>query len=310
VSAAIETFECFGGRCSVRVTGDGGGPTAAVEEAKRTMLLAHSTLSRFDPTSELSRLNRDPRHTVPVSPLLRRVVAAALAAGLRSGGLVDATLVGEIEAAGYARSRSFDGAAELEGMPAAHPAGPDPRAGWCELSVDESAGTVTRPPGLRLDPGGIAKGLMADLIGASLAGFDSYAVDCCGDLRVGGSGRREQLILVADPAGGDPLHELRIADGAVATSGINRRAWTGPDGRPAHQLIDPRSGLPAFTGVVQATAVAPTGLLAETLAKSALLVGSERAAWQLPFGGVIVECGDATRILEPLSPLLPEVLAA
>jgi thiamine biosynthesis lipoprotein len=311
MSAAVETFECFGGRCAVRVLdADAAGARSAAQEARRTLLDAHRTLSRFDPDSELSRLNADPRRVVPASPLLRKVVAAALTAGLRSGGLVDATLVGEIEAAGYAESRDFEDGAGGTTTPPSRPAGPSPRAAWCELGVDEGAGTVTRPPGLRIDPGGIAKGLMADLVGEALAGFGSFAVDCCGDLRVGGTRGREQRILVEDPAGGEPLHELRIADGAIATSGVTRRAWTGPDGRRAHQIIDPRSGLAAFTGVVQATAVAPTGLLAETLAKSALLVGPERAASHLPFGGVVVEEGGAVQIVESIGPLLTELLAA
>jgi thiamine biosynthesis lipoprotein len=308
---AVESFECFGGRCAVRVGGpDEAAATAAAREARQVLLKAHRTLSRFDPDSELSRLNRDPRPEVPASPLLRRVVAAALSAGMQSGGLVDATLVGEIEAAGYAESREFDTPADDGPAAPPHPAGPNPRAAWCRLGVDERSHTVTRPPGVRIDPGGIAKGLMADLVGESLAGFERYAVDCCGDLRVGGTAGRPRAILVDDPAGGEPLHELRIADGAVATSGITRRAWTGEDGRPAHQILDPASGRPAFTGVVQVTAVAPTGLLAETFAKAALLAGPEGAAARLPYGGVIVEAGGGVRIVEPLGSVLPEVLAA
>jgi len=308
---AVESFECFGGRCAVRI-GDPDGDTArrAARRARLTLLGAHRALSRFDPESELSRLNADPRAEVPASPLLRRVVAAALTAGLRSGGLVDATLVDEIEAAGYAASRDFDRAPAAGATPPPHPAAASPRAGWCQFAVDERAGTVTRPPGVRLDPGGIAKGLMADLVGESLAEFDSFAVDCCGDLRIGGSRGREQRVLVDDPAGGKPLHELRIADGAVATSGITRRAWTVADGRRAHQIIDPATGEPAFTGIVQATALAPTGLLAETLAKSALLAGPERAEERLPFGGVIVVDGGGAWVVEPLGALFPEVQVA
>ena len=49
-----------------------------------------AALSRFDPDSELSRLNRDPRPAVPASPLLRRAVAAALWAADYSDGLVGA----------------------------------------------------------------------------------------------------------------------------------------------------------------------------------------------------------------------------
>jgi thiamine biosynthesis lipoprotein len=312
IREAVESFECFGGRCTVRV----GDPcVAAAEEAARAARLtlsgAHRALSRFDPDSELSRLNRDPRRRVPASPLLRRVVAAALTAGLRSGGLVDATLVDEIETAGYADSRVFDtAAAASRGPDLFHPARPSARAGWCEFGVDEGSGTVTRPPGLRLDPGGIAKGLMADEIAESLANFPSFVVDCCGDLRVGGIESRLRTILVEDPAGGAPLHEVRVAEGAVATSGITRRSWVDDGGRAAHQILDPARGRPAFTGVVQATALAPTGLLAETLAKSALLVGPERAGSQLPFGGVVVEAGGAVQLFDPLPPLaLPGLVA-
>ena len=85
MSEAVDTFPCFGGRCAVRVAGGGEAErAAAVLEAKRILLDAHLALSRFDPDSELSRLNRDPREAVPASPLLRRVVGAALTAGLRS----------------------------------------------------------------------------------------------------------------------------------------------------------------------------------------------------------------------------------
>jgi thiamine biosynthesis lipoprotein len=312
IGETTESFECFGGRCAVRVTDpDKPATLAAVEGARHTLLEAHRALSRFDPDSELSRLNRDPRRTVPVSPLLRQLVAAALSAGVRSGGLVDATLVDEIEACGYAESRDFSlGPAAVHLSARGGPATPSPRAGWCELAVDERAGTVSRPPGLRVDPGGIAKGLMADLIAEALAGFRSFAVDCCGDLRVGGTAGRVRAIQVGDPSAGTPLHELRIASGAVATSGITRRSWVDADGRAAHQILDPATGLPAFTGIVQATAVAPTGLYAETLAKAALLAGPDGADAWLPYGGVIVTEDGDVRIVDALTRILPEVLAA
>jgi thiamine biosynthesis lipoprotein len=302
------SFKCFGGRCAVRVLDDDtAAAVAAVRAARAALLDAHRTLSRFDPESELSRLNRDPRSVVPASPLLRRVVAAALTAGLRSGGLVDATLVDEIEAAGYAGSRAFDRAGTHRDAPRTRAGGPSPIAGWCSLAVDERTCTVSRPPGVRIDSGGIAKGLLADLVGESLAHFEGFAVDCCGDLRVGGTAGRPRTVLVDDPAGGAPLRELRIADGAAATSGITRRAWTGDDGLPAHQILDPATGRPAFTGVVQVTALAPTGLLAETCAKAALLSGPERAGAYLSFGGVIVEDGGTVRAVDPIGALLPEV---
>ena len=74
----------------------------------------------------------------------------------------------------------------------------------------------------------------------------------------------------------------------TATSGIDRRIWWDPGGRPAHHLLDPSTGRPAYTGVVQATALAPTALAAELRAKCAVLAGPDGAAAWLPDGGVIV----------------------
>jgi thiamine biosynthesis lipoprotein len=85
----------------------------------------------------------------------------------------------------------------------------------------------------------------------------------------------------------------------VATSGIGRRAWLGPDGRPAHHLLDPATGRPAFTGVVQATAIAPTALEAEARAKAAVLAGPDEATSWLPHGGAIVFDDAAARIVAP-----------
>jgi FAD:protein FMN transferase len=308
VSEARIELECFGGRVEARA--GGAGATVALEEARARLLDAHRRLSRFDPESELSRLNRDPRTEVRASPLLRRLAAAVAEAGGRSGGLVDGTLLREIERAGYVGSlpRKVPPDALRSPLPGA-PAGPSPSADWAAVRVDEHAGTVIRPPGVKIDGGGLAKGMLADLVGADLARFDSFAVDCCGDLRLGGRAAAERRVLVEGPRGGAPVGELRLRGGGVATSGISRRAWSRADGRPAHQIIDPRRGEPAFTGVLQATAVAPTALLAEVYAKSALLAGPAAAAEWLPYGGVLVlSQGEVEAI--PASRRLPEVVGA
>jgi FAD:protein FMN transferase len=95
-------------------------------------------------------------------------------------------------------------------------------------------------------------------------------------------------VRVDDPFGRGVLHELELGAGGVATSGIGRRSWIGPDGRPAHHLLDPSTGRPAFTGVVQATALAPTALEAEVRAKAAVLAGPVQGRHWLSRGGVLV----------------------
>ena len=76
----------------------------------------------------------------------------------------------------------------------------------------------------------------------------------------------------------------------MATSGIDARLWERHDGEFAHHLIDPAAGTPAWTGLVTATALAPTALEAEALAKAALLSGpaAGRRLLRAHHGGVLV----------------------
>lgn len=300
------SFECFGGWVTLSVlAAPAMQPERALLAAEATLLDAHRRLSRFLPDSELSRLNRDRRTTVPAGPLMVELAIAAREAGRLSGGLVDATLLDRIEAAGY-RDSMVNGATTAPGDPPTDErrAGPSRGRAWDQISVDRAAGTVTRPPGVAIDSGGIAKGLLADRVGTSLEAFPAYLVDCCGDIRISGTALRTRKVLVEDPFGDEPLHTLEVRDGGVATSGITRRRWRGASGAPAHHLLDPASGEPAFTGVVQATALAPTAFLAEVHAKWALLSGSELGPSRLPHGGLLVLADGSVEPVQPRNPLV------
>jgi thiamine biosynthesis lipoprotein len=82
---------------------------------------------------------------------------------------------------------------------------------------------------------------------------------------------------------------IELRGGAVATSGIDKRLWWDSRGRPAHHLLDPATGRPAWTGVLTATAKAPTASLAEALAKAAILAGPSVGPTVLSrFGGLLI----------------------
>jgi thiamine biosynthesis lipoprotein len=246
-----------------------------------------AALSRFRPGSELCRLNADPREDAPASALLRIAVRAGLWAAQRTGGLVDPTLIGALERAGYAGDRRAPELTLAEALPLAPvraPARPHPDALWRRVQV---ADRIRRPPGLRLDTGGTGKGLAADLLAQRLGG-GRWAVDCGGDLRVNAPGEPFE-VEVRHPLSGEVVRALRMTRGAVATSGLDVRLWRRADGAPAHHLLDPATGEPAWTGLVGATALAPTALEAEALAKAALLSGPSGAArWLREHGGLAV----------------------
>lgn len=265
-------------------------------------------LSRFRPDSELSLLNRDPRREVPASALLRSLVGAGIWGAERTGGLVDPTLLGEVEAAGYASSRrglaSAPLASALAAAPPRRPARPSQAAGWRAIEVLPGAETVSRPPGLGVDSGGVGKGLAADLVAARLAGYSRYVIDCGGDIRVGGMVPDSDAveIEVLNPLTGRAAESFPLRSGALATSGLDARLWESAEGTYAHHLIDPSSGRPAWTGLVSATARAPTALEADVLAKAALLSGPVAAAELLrDHGGLTVADDGRTELIGPLN---------
>jgi thiamine biosynthesis lipoprotein len=295
-----DEFPCFAAPCAVSVIGDvpGHSAAAAVAMARSFLLDWHERFTRFTADSELSRLNADTRELVPVSDSMARLAEAVVGAGLETGGLVDGTLLGEIEAAGYRTDLGVPLTLDriLELAPPRRPAGPNPERRWERIGVGRDRRTVRRPPGIAMDSGGLVKGLAADFLARLLGDHATFSVEAAGDVRIGGAERIPRPVQATSPFDGEVMHTFSLIDAGVATSGISRRSWLGPDGTPAHHLLDPATGEPAFTGVVQATAIAPTALKAEVRAKAAVLSGPEGAPAWLPDGGLIV-LDDGTRVV-------------
>jgi FAD:protein FMN transferase len=297
-----ERFRCMGCDARVRlesaVVGDG--EMARLAAAVRGVLEdADRRLTRFDAGSELSRLNADPQGTVPVSPLVARLARSALWAGSVSGGLVDATLMDEIEGAGYATSRTGQAAAPLADALAAAPARraarPRGEPGFARIAV-LADGRIARPPGVRLDSGGLGKGLAADVAAELVPADVRCAISVGGDMALGGG---DWEVAVGGALTGVEVHRLR-ARGGVATSGIHERLWRRADGAFAHHVLDPATGEPAWTGLLAATAVARTALEAEVLAKTALLSGADGARRVLRRrGGVLQHEGGRVEVVPP-----------
>ena len=316
LSEHSRAFEIFGSWARIHV----GAPTApgmlepelAAISVEALLRKLHAGLSRFEAASALSALNGDPAERVAVDPHVALLVAAAVDAAAATDGLVDPTLLGALEHRGYARSRAGEPPAPLAEALAAAPA-PAPAtaaadASWRRIAVDRAAGTVTRPPGVRIDSGGVGKGLAADLAARRLCGYTSFCVDCGGDLRLGGSAGRPRRVAVEHPLIAGEALALELTVGGVATSGLRTRIWRRGDGY-AHHLIDPGTGESAWTGLVQATALAPTALAAEALAKAALLSGPDGARERLAeHGGVLVHDSGEVEAVGALEPAAERVV--
>jgi thiamine biosynthesis lipoprotein len=245
-------------------------------------------LSRFVPNSEINALNEDRRAAVPVTPLLAAVLDWGRTAQQTSDGVVNPALLDALLAA--------QAGVPWEGYPFLPPAPPETSA-YTVLRTEMSP-VVVRPPGTHLDLGGIAKGWIADRTLALLDAAPGALVDADGDLALRPAQDEAWTIGVGDPR--DPRSDLATlhVDGSglpthtwgLGTSGITVQAWTHGE-RHAHHLIDPGTGQPAQTDLLQVTVLAASARLAETYAKTAVILGRERGTAFLddaPVAGAIL----------------------
>ena len=256
------------------------------------------TFSRFRAESELSLVNANSGEWITVSPRFAELTEYSLQAARETDGLFDPTVLPAMIAAGY--DRDFDEV--LAGARGAlHP--PEPCGRWREVELDGRR--LRLPSGVGLDFGGVAKGWTVDLAALTAlgCGLDWTIVNAGGDLRIAGRPPERGIdVGVEDPQ--DPEQEamrLVLDAGALATSSVLARAW-GPN---LHQLIDPRTGAPAQTGVVQATVWGETCARAEILSKLALLSGPD--SLDRCSAALVLDDG---RILTSLDPMVREDVVA
>ncbi|MEP7112505.1 MAG: FAD:protein FMN transferase, partial [Ilumatobacteraceae bacterium] len=233
----------MGTMCEVLLVG---GTVALHHRARHRIEELESAWSRFRPDSEISRLNERSGEVIHLSADSFLLVARAVAGWYLTGGRYDPTVLAAIVAAGYDRSFELIDPEQKEGSPAI--AAP----GCAAIVLDGDAHTVMFPPGIGFDPGGIGKGMAADLVTEQL--LDEGAAGA--SVSLGGDGRTSG----EPPAGGwrvgignpyradEVLAVVDLAGHGVATSSRLMRCWTA-GGTPRHHLLDPRTGEPIDNGL-------------------------------------------------------------
>ncbi|MDH6283641.1 FAD:protein FMN transferase [Prescottella agglutinans] len=261
---AVSDWRVWGLDASVVVRGPDrlGSARTIVDEHLHRIELA---CSRFRDDSEIRTVEAAPGPSV-VSPLLARLVSAALKAAEVTGGDVDPTVGAAMMRLGY--DRDF---AEIAGRDLPVPVTFTPAPSWRTVTLRDR--TLTLPPGTRLDLGATAKAVAADDCARIVANTLGCGVLVClgGDIATAGvAPEGDWQILVQD---GDDAPACRIAlpaGGAVATSSTRKRRWS-RNGVGVHHIVDPRSGRPA-QGDWQTVTVAANSCVDANTASTACIV--------------------------------------
>jgi len=233
--------------------------------------------SRFIATSDISMLALSGGHPVQVATETIQLVEQMIQAELATEGFFDPTLMAALNAAGYSKSKVSD---DVSVLPPAGSSG-----ALRDVRIDHDTNEITLPAGMSLDPGGIGKGMAADLIARDLIemGVQGVSISMGGDVALAGipdDGDNWVVNIGAPSDYAEIIDTVRLRAGGVATSTLAAREWE-VNGEHRHHVIDPRTRKPVTvtpTSTLQASVVAGSAAWAEAFATALTVCSSDDAA--------------------------------
>lgn len=281
-----------GGVYSVKLRTDGCdlSPEALKTGIDSVLTLIDTTLSGYNPVSQLSRFNAG--ETIRPNELFLSMYERAYAFWRQSDGVLDFAAGPLFDAWGFGfrDGNEFPDTATVAGLLA--------NCGMGRLRSDIRAavredgtlapGDLLQTPGTlpRLNYNAIAQGFSCDLVAAYLRshGREDFLVNIgeifCQGLNPSGQGWTVGVDAPIDgnDTPGEDIRGLWDSRGeacGIVTSGNYRKFLIGPDGEKYVHTIDPRTGYPVRSSLLSATVTAPDAATADALATWCMVIGTE-----------------------------------
>lgn len=256
----------------MEITAYGPGGGEAADAAAVQIRSLEGLLSVTDESSEIYAANHSGGLPVAVSEETAALLSQALELCGDTGGALDVSIYPVVRAWGFTTGEyRVPDEAELSRLLDSVDC----------TRVSLAGGLLTIPDGMELDLGAVAKGYAADQATALLAeaGISSAKLELGGNVQLLGTkpDGSPWRVAVRDPSGEGYAGILETADRAVVTSGGYERYFEA-DGATYWHILDPADGRPAHSGLVSATIVADSGLLADALSTALFVMGAEKAA--------------------------------
>ena len=278
-----EVFACMGNTADVTVIGD----PSLLGVARIRLEQLEQRWSRFISSSDVCALNQSKGVAISVHPDTITLVRYLVAAQRLTNRFFDPTLLPSLVQLGYARSiTNASLVTQLDGS-----------LRWGEpliaTSIDVENSTITLPTGLTLDPGGLGKGLAADIVASELRalGAEGVCISIGGDIRCAGIGPIDGAwsIPVASPfVASEVLATATLFDGAIATSSLDAKTWS-VGNKEMHHVLSPKTGLPlqkSVEQVIQTSVIGAEAVWAEVFATVVLVAGVVEGFTQVEAAGL------------------------
>ncbi|MCP8971303.1 FAD:protein FMN transferase [Ectobacillus ponti] len=258
----------------IEVMAEGTENSGWMPRAKEWLQEFEQRCSRFSEESDLTRLNRQPLHTlIKLHPILFQVLQQAYRYSTATGFLYHPFVGARMRELGY--DVSFEKMKARRGKELSRFQKVNPRS----LIFFPEMEAVMKTEEMDMDLGGIGKGWSADQVAGLMQkeGVSSGVVNIGGDMRAWGE---ERWIGIASPWQEDEdIVHMTLLSGAIATSNKVYRSWKLGE-QTVHHILHGYTGMPAESDVQQATVLARTAAEADVLAKIlCMMPAAEGPAW-------------------------------
>ena len=246
-----------------------GGTAEDAEAALARADACEALLSAHREGSEIDALNKSGEETVPLSDLTRFVLEEALYIGRESGGALDITLLAVSDLWDY---KSED--PQVPSEEALREALVHKGMERIELTTEGACAH-----GARIDLGAVAKGAVGDEMVKTLQtrGVRSALLDLGGSIFTLGDkpDGTPWTVAIDDPAGEGFVGTLALRGSWSVSTSSGAQRYFEKDGVRYHHILDPGTGWPAQSGLISATVIAPSGLVADGLSTALFVAGEE-----------------------------------
>ena len=247
------------------------------DDITRELQLFDGSLSMFNDTSTISRVNRN--EDIQPDTLFTNVIRRSLEISQATDGCFDITVAPLVNAWGFGFKHDIE---------------PDSTAidslmqmvGYDKIRLTPDGRVLKQDPRTMLDCSAIAKGYAVDIIASLLRrkGISNYMVDIGGEVDVAGHNPNGDLwhIGINKPqddslsVNSELQTVLAVSGVGIATSG-NYRNFYYKGGRKFAHTIDPHTGYPVQHSILSATVIASDCMSADAYATSFMVMGLDKA---------------------------------
>ncbi len=270
----------MGTQYAITVADRGNRDSSVLKSEIETLLgVINATMSTYDSTSELSKLNKNASSDwISISDNLYTVLQTAVSVGVDSGGAFDVTVGALVNLWGFGPARGVPVVPDGDTLANARA-----RVGVHMFELQERPRALRkRHPDVYVDLSAIVKGYAVDRVATLLQskGHNNYLVDIGGELRAQGRNPKGQewTIGIEGPANGGRViaigRTIVLRNAGLASSG-NYRNYFERDGVRYGHTIDPRTGAPVQHNLAAVTVLDETTMLADAWATALMSLGFE-----------------------------------